>query len=120
MNSDTIMMRNEAKNEDILRYIQRAESKERLDLQRKKIKYIDDYIRYMTNIKSLYLCENELTHLPDSMGDLINLKYLDLSRNELKELPDNFGNGAKELNLSSEQRENIQEIRDNILTILYD
>lgn len=32
----------------------------------------------------------------------------------------NFGNGAKELNLSSEQRENIQEIRDNILTILYD
>ena len=52
----------------------------------------DDYMNYISNLKSLDLRGNQLTTLPESIGNLKNLKSLDLRGNQLTTLPQSIGN----------------------------
>ncbi|RKW09306.1 MAG: hypothetical protein D8H94_17370, partial [Cardiobacterium sp.] len=74
---------------------------------------LPEAIGYLTNLKTLNLCDLNISNLPYSIGNLANLQQLDLSFNSLKTLPDSIGNLAnlQELDLSSNS---LQNLPDNI------
>lgn len=56
----------------------------------KKIEYIPESIRNLTNLYHLCLSTNQIKELPEAIGNLNKLKKLELSRNQLKALPESI------------------------------
>jgi len=74
-----------------------------LDLRKKNLNELPDWIGHLSSLKELNLQQNNLTELPESIGYLSGLTTLILDFNQLTVLPDSIGrlSALKTLSLNS-------------------
>jgi hypothetical protein len=59
-----------------------------LDLQKQKLKELDDRFDKLVNLHSLYLDKNKLESLPPSLASCKQLRYISFSNNHFQDFPD--------------------------------
>lgn len=71
------------------RYLTNKElfARQRLNLNDKKITYLPESIRFLSNVKALGLGGNNLIDLPEELGLMHNLEMINLSGNKFQEIP---------------------------------
>ena len=63
----------------------------KLDLSRKKLDEIPEWIFEQTQVRELNLHRNRIKSIPSEIGNLVNLEKLTLSRNDIDSLPPEIG-----------------------------
>ena len=59
-----------------------------LDLQKQKLKVLDDRFDKLVNLHSLYLDKNKLENLPPSLASCKQLRYISFSNNHFQDFPE--------------------------------
>ena len=62
-----------------------------LDLWKKRLGQVPDWVWERTELETLILADNELTEISGGIGRLQKLRTLDLGHNRLSHLPDALG-----------------------------
>lgn len=65
---------------------------ETLHLNGQPLDKLPEWIKHLTNLKSLALSSCQLKEIPEWIGDLEHLTFLSIADNQIQELPDSIGN----------------------------
>ena len=84
-----------------------------LNLQRKELAELPEFISELKNLQKLYLGNNQLRVLPEFIGKLKNLELLDISNNQLIELPNSISQLSKLLYFGLDSNQ-LEELPDSI------
>ncbi len=77
--------------QEIPEYVFEMKELRKLSLYGNKLEIIDDRIGELTHLEELYLGNNQLKELPVTIGQLKNLKILSVQYNQLANLPSEIG-----------------------------
>lgn len=65
---------------------------ESLYLNGQKLDNLPNWVRNLSNLKTLALCSCDLKKIPDWIEELKHLTYLSIADNQIENIPDSFGN----------------------------
>ena len=87
----------------------------------KKLTIIPKEIKYLRNVKYLYLSHNRIREIPKTIGQLTKLEELYLSNNQLQTIPESIGQLTNLVNfsLSNNQIREIPETISKLINLRY-